>query len=143
MVHLKPEAAAKYCVALQHGMMGGCSQQQVVHPLAGCPGHACRKHGQSTFTPSVTSLGLVLCACRYRIHCLGHSLGGGVAALAAYLLRTSPELREQLQGASGVMATGEGWAIWGGGCVLGCVVVHGGLCGCSRVVLHGAELPTP
>jgi acetyl esterase/lipase len=43
---------------------------------------------------------------RYRIHCLGHSLGGGVAALAAYLLRTSPELREQLQGASGVMATG-------------------------------------
>jgi pimeloyl-ACP methyl ester carboxylesterase len=46
--------------------------------------------------------------CRYRIHCLGHSLGGGVAALAAWLLRTTPELKQQLQGASGVMATGNG-----------------------------------
>jgi hypothetical protein len=47
--------------------------------------------------------------CRYRIHCLGHSLGGGVAALAAWLLRSTPELKQQLQGASGVMATGK----WG------------------------------
>lgn len=44
--------------------------------------------------------------CRFRIHCLGHSLGGGVAALATYLLRSTPEFREQLSAASGVMATG-------------------------------------
>jgi len=74
----------------------------------GRPGHALRKLGaiRCTLTPSVVALGLLLCACRYRIHCLGHSLGGGVAALSAYLLRTRPDLREQLQAASGVMATG-------------------------------------
>lgn len=44
----------------------------------------------------------------YRVHCLGHSMGGGVAALAAHLLRNTPELRARLAGASGVMATGFG-----------------------------------
>ncbi|WIA19869.1 hypothetical protein OEZ85_005771 [Tetradesmus obliquus] len=44
----------------------------------------------------------------YRVHCLGHSLGGGVAALAAYLLRNTAELRSRLAQASGVVATGFG-----------------------------------
>ncbi|KAF6261706.1 Alpha/Beta hydrolase protein [Scenedesmus sp. NREL 46B-D3] len=44
----------------------------------------------------------------YRVHCLGHSLGGGVAALAAYLLRNTAELRGKLTQASGVVATGFG-----------------------------------
>jgi hypothetical protein len=38
----------------------------------------------------------VFCVNRYRVHCLGHSLGGGVAALAAYLLRNTAELRSRL-----------------------------------------------
>eukprot|EP00775_Hariotina_reticulata_P013274 gene13274-13405_t len=44
----------------------------------------------------------------YRIHCVGHSLGGGVAALIAYQLRNCPSLRARLSGASGVMASGYG-----------------------------------
>lgn len=38
--------------------------------------------------------------CRYELRVLGHSLGGGVAALIAMLLRGTPELRQQLGGAA-------------------------------------------
>lgn len=63
---------------------------------------------QDSYIPALQCLSMFTCmVSRYRIHCLGHSLGGGVAALAAYLLRTSPDLRDQLQAASGVMATGD------------------------------------
>jgi hypothetical protein len=45
---------------------------------------------------AVTRFLVCVCAHRYMVHCLGHSLGGGVAALAAYLLRNTAELRSRL-----------------------------------------------
>jgi hypothetical protein len=72
-----------------------------------------RAHGHKLMTCAVLCHAVPCSAvARYRIHCLGHSLGGGVAALAAYLLRNSPDWREQLKDASGVMATGTRQSVW-------------------------------
>ena len=45
-----------------------------------------------------------ICLSSFRVHVLGHSLGGGVAALLARRLRTKPELRARLAGASGELS---------------------------------------
>jgi alpha-beta hydrolase superfamily lysophospholipase len=46
----------------------------------------------------------------YEIHCIGHSLGGGVSSLVAHSLRTDPAHRARLTAAlcRGVFATGFG-----------------------------------
>jgi len=40
----------------------------------------------------------MIVACRYQILFLGHSLGGGIAALAACLLRWDAQLSRRVQG---------------------------------------------